>query len=242
MRSHAGRMNRVAGPLPVRCLRSRERVARGRSTWAPPWPDRSVTVSRPVGGVLCPRSVAGPRVVAIHLSGPPGDALRGERAGTHVPGSALLPMGVASRPGRPGRWCALTAPFHPCLCGVAPAIGGLLSVARSARSPPPGSRQHRALWSPDLPRRTHEGCAAATRPAHRHDQSGPSRTRPARSIAIRRVPLRWRGRRSAPRSGPCRGPRRRRWAARWCRAGRPTLPGGAPTARRARRASRGAPW
>ena len=201
-----------------------------------------MTVSRPVGGVLCPRSVAGPRVVAIHLSGPPGDALRGERAGTHVPGSALLPMGVASRPGRPGRWCALTAPFHPCLCGVAPAIGGLFSVARSARSPPPGSRQHRALWSPDLPRRTHEGCAAATRPAHRHDQSGLSRTRPARSVVTRRASLRWRDRRSAPRSGPCRGPRRRRWVARWCRAGRPRRPGVAPTARRARRASRGGPW
>ena len=143
--------------------------------------EREVTMSRPVGGVLFPRSVAGSRVVAIHLSGPPGDALRGERAGTHVPGSALLPMGVASRPGRPGRWCALTAPFHPCLCGVTPAIGGLLSVARSARSPPPGSRQHRALWSPDLPRRTHEGCAAATQPAHRHHHCGRSRVRPARS-------------------------------------------------------------
>jgi hypothetical protein len=27
------------------------------------------------------------------------------------------------------RWCALTAPFHPCLIREVPAIGGLLSVA-----------------------------------------------------------------------------------------------------------------
>ncbi len=60
--------------------------------------------------------------------------------------------GLPSRPGHPDRWCALTAPFQPCLCRADPVIGGLFSVARSARSPPPGSRQHRALWSPDLPR------------------------------------------------------------------------------------------
>ena len=199
-------------------------------------------MSRPVGGVLFPRSVAGSRVVAIHLSGPPGDALRGERAGTHVPGSALLPMGVASRPGRPGRWCALTAPFHPCLCGVTPAIGGLFSVARSARSPPPGSRQHRALWSPDLPRRTHGGLRRG------HPAGSPSRpVWPAAHAAgqtgvTRRAPRRSRDRRSAPRSAPCRGRRRRRWAAPWCRAGRPRRPGGAPTVRRARRARCGGPW
>ena len=28
--------------------------------------------------------------------------------------------GLPSRPGHPGRWCALTAPFHPYLCGEAP--------------------------------------------------------------------------------------------------------------------------
>src|SRR5690606_22277193 len=41
--------------------------------------------------------------------------------------------GLPSRRSRPRRWCALTAPFHPCLCGApvarCPAIGGLLSVA-----------------------------------------------------------------------------------------------------------------
>src|SRR5690606_21950477 len=58
--------------------------------------------------------------------------------------------------------CALTAPFHPCLCRANPAIGGLFSVARSARSPPPGSRQHRCSVEPrpssaGPPKRTDRG-------------------------------------------------------------------------------------
>ena len=65
---------------------------------------------------------------------------------------ALHRMGVASCDGRPPHWCALTAPFHPCLCPASRAIGGLFSAALSARSPPPESPQHPALWSPDLPR------------------------------------------------------------------------------------------
>jgi hypothetical protein len=48
--------------------------------------------------------------------------------------------GLPSRRGRPRRWCALTAPFHPCLCGVpvsrCPAIGGLLSVALNRQVAP----------------------------------------------------------------------------------------------------------
>src|SRR5262249_27607952 len=64
--------------------------------------------------------------------------------------------GLPSRPGRPGRWCALTAPFHPCLFGAAPetgpAIGGLFSVALSCGSPRLGVSQPSALRSPDVPR------------------------------------------------------------------------------------------
>src|SRR6476659_6516195 len=75
-------------------------------------------------------------------------------AGPAIPRLALLRVGVASRPGRPGRWCALTAPFHPYLWPAVTRrpIGGLLSVTLSVRSPRPGSRQHCALWSPDFPR------------------------------------------------------------------------------------------
>jgi len=63
--------------------------------------------------------------------------------------------GLPSRPGRPGRWCALTAPFHPCLCRPGAAIGGLFSVALSCGSPRLGVTQHPALWSPDVPRTGH---------------------------------------------------------------------------------------
>jgi hypothetical protein len=73
--------------------------------------------------------------------------------------------GLPSRPGHPGRWCALTAPFHPCLClpVARPAIGGLFSVALSCGSPRLAVSQHPALWSPDLPRRSR----AAPRPPGR---------------------------------------------------------------------------
>ena len=77
--------------------------------------------------------------------------------------------GLPSRPGHPGRWCALTAPFHPRLCGPEPAIGSLFSVALSFGSPRLAVSQHPALWSPDLPRHgpALQVRAAATRPAHR---------------------------------------------------------------------------
>jgi hypothetical protein len=54
----------------------------------------------------------------------------------------------------PGARCALTAPFHPCLCPrLAPrAIGGLLSAALSVASRRPGVTRHPALWSSDFPR------------------------------------------------------------------------------------------
>ena len=67
-------------------------------------------------------------------------AYLGTSAGPAVPRLALLRVGVASRRGRPRRWCALTAPFHPCLCGPPvsrrPAIGGLLSVALNRQVAP----------------------------------------------------------------------------------------------------------
>ncbi len=73
--------------------------------------------------------------------------------------------GLPSRRGRPRRWCALTAPFHPCLCGPEAAIGGLFSVALSCGSPRLGVTQHLALWSPDVPRPGHS--RARTRPPGR---------------------------------------------------------------------------
>jgi hypothetical protein len=127
------------------------------------------TVSRPVGGVL----FALPGEVAIHLSGLPGDCPRGAGG---PPMSHVRPCsgwGLPSRPGHPGRWCALAAPFHPCLCGLTPAIGGLLSVSLSFGSPRLAVSQHPALWSPDLPR---HGPRPRTDPWRGHPADSPSRS------------------------------------------------------------------
>jgi len=80
-----------------------------------------VVVSRPVRRILCPVAVAGGRVAAIPLgrrlpagsSGLPGGL---GRAGRPPPVWPCSGWGLPSRPGHPGRWCALTAPLHPCLC------------------------------------------------------------------------------------------------------------------------------
>jgi hypothetical protein len=91
--------------------------------------------------------------VTIHLRGLPGDCPLSRAGGPPI--SHAWPCsgwGLPSRPGRPGRWCALTAPFHPHLCGPEPAIGGLFSVALSCGSPRLAVSQHPALWSPDFPR------------------------------------------------------------------------------------------
>ena len=126
-------------------------------------------VSRPIGGVLFGRPLPGSPLMTIHLCGLPGNCSL-SRAGrsTHVPRLALLRVGVASCRDRSRHWCALTAPFHPCLCPSRKerAIGGLFSVARSDRSPRPDSRQHPDRWSPDLPR--HSAVAGtAPRPSGR---------------------------------------------------------------------------
>ena len=115
--------------------------------------------------------------VAIHLRGLPGTL-----GGPPVPVWPCSGWGLPSRPGHPGRWCALTAPFHPCLCPKA--IGGLLSVALSCGSPRLAASQHPALRSPDLPRhgRRH---AAATRPAHRHLHSRAPGVQAARAMMAR---------------------------------------------------------
>jgi hypothetical protein len=77
---------------------------------------------------------------------------------------ARFPIWSCSRWGLPCRRmlpparCALTAPFHPYLQAACRErhtahIGGLLSVALSVGSRPPGVTWHLALWSPDFPRR-----------------------------------------------------------------------------------------
>src|SRR3546814_18318074 len=63
----------------------------------------------------------------------------------------LLRVGFAVPPPLPGARCALTAPFHPYLPNRSPgATGGLLSVALSLGSPPPGVTRHPVSVEPGL--------------------------------------------------------------------------------------------
>src|SRR5690606_26107204 len=68
--------------------------------------------------------------------------------------SVLLPVGFTVPTPLPGLRCALTAPFHPYPQGrslAAPTdAGGLLSVALSLGSPPPGVTRHRVSVEPGL--------------------------------------------------------------------------------------------
>ena len=61
----------------------------------------------------------------------------------------LLPVGFTLPSPLPATRCALTAPFHPCRRAKSPA-GGLLSVALSLGSPPPGVTRHRVSVEPGL--------------------------------------------------------------------------------------------
>ena len=130
----------------------REKMARSGGTWMPSGAAPCLAkalVRRHIGPLTCggdgepackPDSVR-----RAPCGAPPGwpsicAAYLGTSAGPAVPRLALLRVGVASRRGRPRRWCALTAPFHPCLCGPPvsrrPAIGGLLSVALNRQVAP----------------------------------------------------------------------------------------------------------
>jgi hypothetical protein len=118
-----------------------------------PWRRPEDSGSRPISRVLS--------WATIHLE------RASPRASSDLPGSLCEPQVPALRPARfpiwsCSRWglpcrrvlpptrCALTAPFHPCLPAEAD-IGGLLSVALSVGSRPPGVTWHLALRSPDFP-------------------------------------------------------------------------------------------
>src|ERR1700761_8166954 len=71
-----------------------------------------------------------------------------------LPYLALLQVGFAMPSLLPGPRCALTAPFHPYRPPVAftvGSLGGLLSVALSVGSRPPGVTWHLIRRSPDFP-------------------------------------------------------------------------------------------
>ncbi len=81
------------------------------------------------------------------------------------PYSVLLPVGFTLPRPLPAARCALTAPFHPCPRAVAGGTGGLLSVALSLGSPPPGVTRHRVPVEPGLSSPGAEAPRAAIRPS-----------------------------------------------------------------------------
>jgi hypothetical protein len=89
---------------------------------------------------------------------------------------ALLQVGFSSISIHTETWCALTAPFHPCLCPTlaSRAIGGIVSVALSIVSRRLGVTQHPAWWSPDFPPRHSRGDRPALSvPISIREPSGP---------------------------------------------------------------------
>jgi len=148
-------------------------------------------MSRPIRRVLSPRAVAPARVAAIHLrrtlpcasSGLPRSS--GEQP-SNAPCLALLPVGFAEPHRSPGALvvsCTTVSPL-PRLSGPGPSgRGGLFSVALSRGSPRVGVTHHRALRSPDVPRRQWRTTLDATAwPTHPPDQGTPRR-----SVGVRAV-------------------------------------------------------
>ena len=104
--------------------------------------------------------------VAVHLERPTRKHALAARRGFRrmLPYLALLPAGFAVPSPLPSTRCALTAPFQPCRRACA-RLGGVLSVALSVGSRPPGVTWRRAMRSPDFPPRPRgrSGCLADSR-------------------------------------------------------------------------------
>src|SRR5271156_2024593 len=80
-----------------------------------------------------------------------------------LPYLALLQVGFTMPSLLPSPRCALTAPFHPYRPPSAYAavdLGGLLSVALSVGSRPPGVTWHPIRRSPDFPPSRPRGCSS----------------------------------------------------------------------------------
>ena len=108
--------------------------------------------SRPISRVLSWTVIPLRRTSPCASSGLPGSARRSGAAmlSPRLPYLALLQVGFAEPSVLPPTRCALTAPFHPCQHRFR-YFGGLLSVALSVGSRPPGVTWHLDPPSPDFP-------------------------------------------------------------------------------------------
>ena len=102
----------------------------------------AIPLGRPLPSASCDRPERR-REGSPGISGMPRDACRSYLV--------LLPVGFSLPPPLPAARCALAAPFHPCRPpGVPRRTGGVLSVALSLGSPPPGVTRHRTSVEPGL--------------------------------------------------------------------------------------------
>src|SRR5438105_7401264 len=101
----------------------------------------AIPLGRPLPGASCDRPER-------RRGGPPGIPANGDACRSYL---VLLPVGFSLPLPLPAARCALTAPFHPCRPpGVPRRTGGVLSVALSLGSPPPGVTRHRTSVEPGL--------------------------------------------------------------------------------------------
>ena len=162
---------------------------------------QGTSARRPVSRVLS--QAEGPRdghssgtPVTGRLARPTRAAGPGNRPGSDLataprrPYLVLLPEGFAMPHPLPGARCALTAPFHPCSPALRPRASGLLSVALSLGSPPPGVTRLRASVEPGLSsaarlgrRRRPSGRLARLDYACHRARSSHSQRRPAASAS-----------------------------------------------------------
>ena len=152
--------------------------------------------SRPISRVLSwtviPLGTASPQP----SSSLPGSARRSGAAEPSplLPYLALLQVGFAVPSLLPATRCALTAPFHPCQ-RCCQHFGGLLSVALSVGSRPPGVTWHPRPAEPGLssPRLPCGAQAATVWPALQHTPYGVHRSNSIKCRAWR--PIAWPDRR-----------------------------------------------
>ena len=101
--------------------------------------------------------------IRLDLPLPTGSSSLPERSAGRVAAFclALLRMGFGQPRLLPAARCALTAPFHPCLCRLFRLPSAvLLSVPLSVMLPCPAVSRHPALCSPDFPPRCRNSAAA----------------------------------------------------------------------------------
>jgi hypothetical protein len=185
------------------------------------------------GEPACRRGSVHRSLAGVRLGGHP--SVRptwGRVTGPVVPRFGLAPGGGCQPPGSPRTLVRSYRTVSPLpVRDRGPAIGGLLSVALSTdRSPRPGSRQHPALRSPDLPRHR----TGARRRGHPAGSPSPSVWRASGELC-RVAPAGRHNSTTFERAGERSRFSRARRGPRRC-AGRPTAPRG--RSRRRRRPSR----